>query len=138
MSIMQEKSYFLCSEYVVECFPSLIKSKPFKSGFEYDNECNYYIIILNCDEYKEIEGYYNNIDSIKETNLYVNFWLREILAGTMDVKGITLKSVKKNGLFKEIYNILNLTNTKNLALTIFNLSEKFNCTPIEFINKIAK
>lgn len=132
---MQDKSYFLCSEYVVECFPSLIKSKPFKSGFEYDNECNYYVIILTDNEYKEIEDYYNGkVDDCDVDN----FWLKEITPGTMDVKGITLKGIREHGLFMEIANILDLTTEKNQALSIFNLSEKYNCTPIEFINKIAK
>ena len=38
---------------------------------------------------------------------------------------------------QEIENKLSLTTDKNRALIIFNLSQKFNCTPIEFINKIV-
>lgn len=132
---MENKGYFLCSDGVIKTFPLLVKSKPFKSGFECDSEYNYYVIILNDDEYKEIEKYYDSkVDECDDEN----FWLKEILPGTMDVKGFTLKCIKKNGLFMEICNILDLTNIKNQALSIFNLSEKFNCTPIEFINKIAK
>jgi hypothetical protein len=58
--------------------------------------------------------------------------------GIMDVSKITLKGVKENGLFFEIERKIGLTTIKNRAMTINNLSEKFNCTPIEFINKIVK
>lgn len=54
----------------------------------------------------------------------------------MDVSKITLKGLKENGVFYEIEIKTGLTTTKNRAMTLNNLSEKFNVTPIELINKI--
>jgi hypothetical protein len=55
----------------------------------------------------------------------------------MDISKITLKGAKQKGLFVEIENKLNFTNETNRAMTIYNLAEKYNCTPIEFINKLV-
>lgn len=56
----------------------------------------------------------------------------------MNVSKITLSGMRKNGIFAEIRWKLDLTDIRNQAMTIHNLSEKFNCTPIELINKIIK
>ena len=125
-----EKNYFLCSESVVKYFPNEQKSKPFKSGYENDEE-NYYVMLLDFEEVK-------SIFSIFGTKEKSYFWCRECTLGSIDVSKITIKNCRKNGLFAEIENETNLTTERNIAICIYNLSQKYNCTPIEFINKIAK
>jgi hypothetical protein len=130
-------SYFLCSKVVIEHFPNNEHSKPFKSGYSYDLEYEYYVALL---DWLEIEKYYKEV--IEPFNLKshveIDFWCRECAPGQIDISKITLSSARKNGLFVEAENKTRLTNEKNRAMIIFNLAEKFNCTPIELINKIVK
>lgn len=125
---MSEKTFFLCSEEVINRFPECEKSEPFKSGWDFDEEDNYFVALLDFDELKKSE----------EEKPHVNFWCRECVPGTMSVSKITISSCRKAGLFTEIENKLNLTAERNQAMCIHNLSEKYNCTPIDFINKITK
>lgn len=47
--------------------------------------------------------------------------------------------MRRNGVFSEINEQLDLSTEKNLALTIGTLAEeKYYCTPIELINKIVE
>lgn len=124
---MSEKSYFLCSSEVVRRFPKELKSKPFKSGFSRDR-CKYYVALLDFEELEK---------SIKKRPSDY-FWARECVSGQMDVSEFTLKGIRENGLFAEISHILDLTAVRNQAMTIYNLACRYNCTPIEFINKIVK
>lgn len=122
------KEYFLCSKAVIDYFPDVEKSKPFKSGWGFDEEDEYYVAVL---DFKAVEVVYNKAAS-------ENFWCRECHAGSMEVDKITIAACKRNGLFAEIENKIGLTVERNQAMTIYNLSQKYNCTPIEFINRIAK
>ena len=124
-------SYFLCSKKVIEFAKPSIISKPFKSGYSFDLDEDYYIAVI---DFEIVENHYNNLSPEKQED----FWLRELVPGTMDVSTITLKGLKKNGLFQEIEHKVGLTTYKNRAITIYNLCEKYNCTPIEFINKIRR
>jgi len=129
--------YFLCSKEVIKAFPEMEHSKPFRSGYDFELDEDYYIALLDLDK---IEKYYN--DNIKPNNddtnnSYIDFWCRECVPGQMDVSKITLKGAKTKGLFVEIENKIGLTTGRNEAMTIYNLSEKYKCTPIEFINKIV-
>jgi hypothetical protein len=54
----------------------------------------------------------------------------------MDVSKVTISGAKKDGLFVEIEQKIGITSGKNVAMAIQNLSEKYKCNPIEFINKI--
>ena len=124
---MNDKSYYLCSSEVVRRFPKELKSKPFKSGFRGDR-CKYYVALLDFEEVKKsYEKRPNN-----------HFWARECVGGLMEVHNFILKRIKENGLFMEILDILSLGSKENQAMVIYNLACKYNCTPIEFINKIAK
>ena len=131
-----ENIYFLCSKAVVEHFPKMIKSKPFKSGYRFDLD-NYFIAHL---PFKEIEKYYNEIIEPynKKSNVEIDFWCKECTAGSMDVSSITLSGAKRKGLFVEIENKIGLTTMYNRAMVVFNLSQKYNCNPIELISKILK
>lgn len=139
MATNNNKSYYLCSSEVIKRFPHFEHSKPFKSGFCNEENESYYIALLNFDE---IEKYYNEvIEPINEdinSEEFIDFWCRELVPGQMDVDKFTLKSIKKNGLLYEISDKLHLTATRNQAMTIYNLAKKFNCNPIEFIEKITK
>lgn len=128
--IMQNQNYFICSEKVINAFPKCERSKPFKSGFEND-DCNNYVALLDFDK---VEGYYNNLPEEAQ----YEFWCRECVSGQMDVSELTLSGMRKNGIFLEISRKLDLTSEKNQAMTIYNLAEKFNCNPIELINKIVR
>ena len=135
---LENCSFYLCSKAVIEHFIDVEHSKPFKSGYKHDLDDEYYVALLNFDK---VEEYFINVIepfNVKNHNDIIDFWCRECVAGQMDVSKITLKGAKQNGLFVEIEQKLGLTNEKNRAMTIFNLSEKYNCTPIELINKIVK
>lgn len=54
----------------------------------------------------------------------------------MDVSKITFKDIREDGLMVTIENTLDLTQVNNIAMVIYNLSEKFKVTPIEFINNL--
>jgi hypothetical protein len=124
---MKNENYFLCSQAVIDHFPNVEHSKPFKSGWMNDND-NYYVAILDFDK---VQKHYNELSD------EIDFWCRECVPGTMDVSKIRLSGAKNHGLFKEIEIKIGLTTERNRAMTIYELSEKFNCTPIEFINKIT-
>ena len=124
------KKYYLCSEIVVDLNPNFIKSKPFKSGYSFDEKDNYYIIYISNEDFDNLNNLYNSLD---ET---LNFWIRECVPGTMDVSKITLKDINKDGLMVTFENTLDSTQVNNIAMVIYNLSEKYNVTPIEFINKL--
>ena len=55
----------------------------------------------------------------------------------MDVSEMEIKNIKKNGLFFEIWQEFDLSQIRNKAMVIHNLSEREKCTPVEFINKIV-
>jgi thiol-disulfide isomerase/thioredoxin len=111
--------YFLCSKEVINAFPEAEHSKPFSSGYDYEKDEKFYVALLDFD------------------NISDDFWCRECVPCQMDVSKITLKGAKQKGLFVEIEEKINLTNDINRAMTIYNLAEKYNCNPIEFINKIV-
>ena len=126
--------YFLCSKKVIDAFPEAKHSKPFKSGYNFENDFEYYVALF---DFNEVEKYYkDNIEPINN-DVYIDFWCRECVAGQMDVSKITLKGARQKGLFVEIEEKIGLTKENNLAMTIYNLSKKYNCNPIEFINKIS-
>ncbi len=124
-------NFFICSESVIKHFKEVIHSKPFKSGFVDENDNNYVAKL----DFDSIEKYYQEHEEELESE---NFWCRECTPGTMDVSKITLAGMRRNGIFYEIMEKLNITSTRNQAMTICELSNKYNCTPIELINKIIK
>lgn len=130
METTKTEAYFLCSESLIRIFPTFEHSKPFKSGFIGDDEDNYVALICFAD----VEKYYAENENVLE---FENFWCRECVAGTMDVSKITLAGMRRNGIFSEINEKLNITTNKNIAMVIFELSRKYCCTPIELINKIV-
>lgn len=131
MGSVSGSTFFLCSQKVIDFAKPVNMSKPFKSGWHHDKDSDYFIAVLN---FEEIENHYNQLSDDEQDD----FWLQEIVGGTMDISNIKLKYLRQNGIFFEIENIIGLTTTKNQAMTLYNLSEKFNCTPIELINKIVK
>jgi hypothetical protein len=125
-------SFFLCSQDVINAFPECERSKPFKSGFEND-EGLYYVALLDFDV---IDRFYREVVEPKD-DVFNDFWCRECVPGQMDVSKITLSGMRRNGVFYEISVKIGLTTEKNQAMTIYNLSQKYNCTPIELINKVV-
>ena len=124
------KNYFLCSGAVISHF-KCEHSKPFKSGHLNDND-DYYMALL---DFESVEAYYEANELLMDEN---NFWCRECVPGTMSVSGITLAGMKRNGVFYEIEEKLNLSSERNIAMILYNLSEKYNCTPIELVTKILR
>ena len=122
--------YYLCTKSVVEQFKPFEVSKPFKSGFEYDTD-GYYVAWLN---FAEVEAFYKEFEEELDNSM-VEFWCNELVPGTMDVSKISMKSANKNGLFLEISIKLNLMATRNQAMTIYNLSQKYGCNTVQLINK---
>lgn len=124
------KDYYLCTSEFVDLIKPAEVSKPFKSGYNHDKDDLYYVAVVDFDE---ANTYY---ESHKKQLEGKSFWCRECVPGTMDVSKISVAGIKRNGLFKEIEYKIGLTTEYNVAMTIFNLSHKYNCNPIEFINKI--
>jgi hypothetical protein len=128
--IVSNSTYFICSKKVIDFAKPTEVSKPFKSGYQHDLNDEYFIAVVDFDI---VEQHYNQLSDDEQDD----FWLQELVSGTMDVSPITLKGLRENGLFFEIERKIGLTTTKNRAMTLNNLSEKFNCTPIDLINKIV-
>jgi hypothetical protein len=131
--------YYLCSKAVIEHFPNLERSKPFKSGYEHDKEDEYYIVLT--ENFGAISKYYDEVIqpfNQKSTIDDIDFWLRECCASQLDASSITKKECRELGVFVAIERELNLTNERNRAYAIFSISQAYGLTPIEFINKIAQ
>jgi len=124
------KYYFLCSQSVIGIMNPVEVSEPFKSGYDYDKEDNYFIAVL---DFEKVEEQYNKLP--EEQQDY--FWCRELVPGTMDVSNMTIEGIKRNGLFNEIERKTGLTTERNQAMAIHNLSKKYNCSPITFIGRIV-
>lgn len=120
-------SYFLCSENVIKSFPKAKKSRPFKSGYDYDKDDNYYIVLI---DFKEVESFYNkNYDLL-------DFWVRECIDSLVDISCFEKGRLTNANLFSEIQNQLELTTETNVAYTLFKLSESEGVNPIDFINNL--
>lgn len=133
---MSEKTYFLCSQAVIDRFPEAERSKPFKSGYR-DDDDKYYVALL---DFEEADKHYREVvepNNDDEDRNYIDYWLRGCAPGLMDISKIRLVRALKNGLFVEMEMKTGLTKETNRALMIYELAKKFNCTPIELINKIA-
>lgn len=124
------ENYFLCSKSLVDLIKPGEVSKPFKSGYDTEIGVDYFVAKLDFDKVKE--EYKEGQDG------YEDFWCRECVSGTMDASTISVRQAKIYGLLVEIERKIGLTTERNIAMTIKNLSKRFNCTPVEFINKIAK
>lgn len=121
------KSYFLCTSDVVNQYPNEKKSKPFKSGWNFDVKSDYYVALLDFDEVFEA----------KIGKLLLEHKCYECTPGQMNISNITIANIKRDGLFYEIENKLHITTLWNQAMVISNLATKYMCDPIEFINKSA-
>lgn len=123
-----EFTYYLCSKSLVDIIKPMNYSNPFKSGYLNDYE-EYYVALLNYDTCCYI---YNNLPEKEKDKFYIS----QLVPGTMDITGLTLKGMRKNGIFFEIELVTGLTTFSNVAMVLHNLSEDFNITPIALINKI--
>lgn len=131
-SIQLKCAYYLCSKSVVEKFKPFEVSKPFKSGYAYDND-DYFVAWLN---FEEVDRYYQANEE-KILNSDEEFFARECIPGQMDVSKLSINEIKKNGLFLEISKKIDFSSWRNIAMIIHNLSEQKKYTPVEFINKIV-
>lgn len=122
------KEYFICSKAVIDAFPECEHSKSLKSG--YDHLSNFYIAVL---DYPEVERYYKK--RLPES-VRLNFWCQELVPGLMDVSKFTLRGLRANGLFREIEHVLGLTTLRNVAMTTYEICNRFGFEPIEFANKV--
>lgn len=130
--------YFLCSSAVVEHFPFLEKSKPFKSGYTHDSECFYYVI--STKDFNVIEKYYTDVIEPYNNNSNVSdidFWLRECCdSNVINAPKGSLTECKTYGIFNTIEKIWGLTNERNRAYAIYKMAEYYGISPIEFIDKV--
>lgn len=129
--ILCEKTFSICTELVVKLLKPTEVSKPFKSGYIYDKNINYYIAVLNYSECKKI---YNSLPEEQQ----ILFSVIELEPGLIGVSKITLTGMNKNGIHREITHITCLAKDRHIAMILYNLSKKYDCSPIEFINKISK
>ena len=63
-------SYYLCSEGVFNLFPQFEYSKPFKSGYGFDVNNNFYIAYLDDNQYKAIENYYDQNNKMAVSQMF--------------------------------------------------------------------
>jgi hypothetical protein len=132
------KSYYLCSQAVVDHFPTIEKSKPFKSGYDWDEE-QCYIILASTSEFEKIERFYEDIyeQFDQESKNLFPFWLRECCDSQLsDLRRGCLTSCRSFGVFTTIENIWGLTNESNRAYAIYKMARWYGLNPIEFINRI--
>lgn len=141
MDVEWEEEYFLCSAEVLEHFADFLHiSEPFKSGYEFDKDEIYYVVLT--DGYKEIEKYYNKvIEPFNEKSRAgtVDFWMKPITNSSLEAapKGCITKC-RRLGIFRAIEQIWNLTNESNRAFAIFKMAEYYGIDPIEFVDKIRR
>ncbi|CCG99822.1 hypothetical protein FAES_1812 [Fibrella aestuarina BUZ 2] len=128
--------FYLCSATVIEHLQPKIVSKPFRSGYDSDKDTRYYVAQF---DYQDAKSYYKGvIEPFNEkSRVHCNFWFRTCSRGHIDVSQITMTNCRRLGLFVAIEQAVNLTQPQNIAIAIGELADKFNCSPIEFINKIA-
>lgn len=124
-------AFHFCGKAVVDFLKPFYVSKPFKSGFQFETNDNYYVVWLN---FEEIEKHYNEV-ILPDENLDVDFWSRECVPGTMNHSKISMRNAKKIGLLLEISQKIDITSQRNQAMTICNLSEKYGCNPVQLINR---
>lgn len=133
-------AYYLCSKSVIEHFPNIVKSKPFQSGFEFEEEDEFYII--ETDEFDVIEKYYTNvIEPFNEKSNVsdIDFWLRECCDSQLEqTKKGSITKCRRLGVFSAISEIWNLTNAKHQAYGIFKMAEYYGLNPIEFIERVVR
>jgi hypothetical protein len=134
-----KNEYYLCSSAVIEHFPDLKKSKPFKSGYSFENDEKYYVI--ETDSHDAIKKYYDSVIQPynAKSNVSIDFWTREICNSQIDeAKRGCLTKCRQHGVFVAIENLWNLTKENNRAYAIFRMAEYYALNPIEFINKVGK
>jgi hypothetical protein len=127
---MKKLNYYLCSKSVVDFAQPTEVSKMFRSGYFHDESCQYFVAVI---DFLKVKKHYNTLTEDEQSE----FWCQECVSGTMDVSKISISAAKKTGLFVEIENKIGLTTERNRAMTIKNLSERFNCPPVEFINRLS-
>lgn len=131
-------NYYYVSEEVINAFPELEKSKPFKSGYGFDKYKNYYVAIIN--DFSVIEEYYNKnktkdffayeiVDSLVSLTYY------DCLDEDEEQLELCLEDLNDYGVLNAIENTLDLTKEKNVAYVFYKLSQKYNLNPIELANK---
>lgn len=132
-------AFFLCSEAVIEHFPNFEKSKPFKSGYDLDDD-NYYII--STEHYKALLKYYDEVIepfNEKSTVEDIDFWFRPCEQSFLsDCPKGAITRCRTVGVFRAIESFWNLTNESNRAFAIFKMAEYYGMNPIEFINRVVR
>ena len=125
-------NYFLCSAEVVKQMAPRELSKPFKTGFRWDNTTLY---VAKFDGMKAQLYLERNVRSGG-----VWFFFRQCKTNQLtniDPDLITLDGIKQIGLFAEIDKQDGVLTLSNLANVIYDLSYKFGCSPVDLINKIS-
>lgn len=135
--IPKNKNYYLCSQAVIDFANPTEVSKPFKSGYEWDDDV-YYVALI---DFENVEKHYNEVIqpfNEKSAEPDIDFWCRECVSGTMEDALISLKKANEKGFFVEIENKLNLTNERNRAMIICNMAQNRGISPVELINKMLE
>lgn len=137
------QNYYLCSQEVVAAFPELEKSKPFKSGYDYDRDKDYYVVIVDEEkDWPKIELHYASGAAFE------GFWIWCIEPSQLKLKEesvdddfeedeITLEDCKSLGVFCAIEQYVGVTKENNIAYAFYLLAEKYDTTPIGFANQLS-
>jgi hypothetical protein len=127
--------YSLCSQAAIDHLQPAEVSTPFRSGYDHDTDL-YYVALIDT---KAAVRYYDKVIEPfnKKAKIHIDFWFRECSSGSMDVDEFDKEGLRRNGLFKEIENVIGLTTESNRAMTICNLADDFGLTPVELIDQIV-
>lgn len=126
-----KREFYLCSKEVVKRMKLKVVSNPVM----WENE-EVFIALIN---FEELEKYHDQVIQAEEeaAGKLIDFWANECVPGFIDVKKITMRSIKKNGLFQSLFYHTNFTNPKNLAMAIRNISDREGINVFELFNKIS-
>lgn len=116
--------YWLCSQQVID----VLNPSYYSSSIEYDGEPVY---IMVYDDF-------NTIKSAYDRNKDTNFWCREIMPANVDCEWFDLDEVKssKPNLFNHIYEMIDITQPKNVACIIGQICIENNIEPTELFNML--
>ncbi|WP_418360156.1 hypothetical protein [Sphingobacterium detergens] len=144
--------YVLCSQGVVDAFPDLVRSTPFKSGYEFDKNNEYYIVEI--ESFDPIEVEFVKRVAGEDTKVDSDFWAYEICDSLVSLEPvdpieteegeehfipeeITLEDCRSLGLFAAIEQFLSLSTEQNRAFALYKLAEKYQCSAIELVNQLT-
>lgn len=126
-----EKEYYLCSESIIRCFPDINRSNFFKVGYDdWDDIC-----VAELD-FSSVQAKYFDLGEPED------FWCQELVGyGSIPnsaIEGITIASIKREGLLRDIVDKMPLTKLTDIAWVFCLLCHNYGLSYIEMGNKLGR